>query len=172
MLNLSDKRRKPYQKKKERERRKNGLNRFETRLSMVAKFPDTSRHRDQGRAETQTKARGCRGEGRGERDKYSNVVFMEVHRRGALEGAATRRRHCFPRSGNILGSWSRSTLIPRLLSTRIFNFHCRRRTSYRMHRERPPTTSHFHPLLPSPQPQPLPLSTPSALCMRKTETSR
>lgn len=81
---------------------------------MVAKFPDTSRHRDQGRAETQTKARGCRGEGRGERDKYSNVVFMEVHRRGALEGAATRRRHCFPRSGNILGSWRKPGVVPLL----------------------------------------------------------
>lgn len=65
-LSNTNKRKKAYQRKKEKKKR---LNRFETRLSMVAKFPDTSRHRDQGRAESRQKRVAVGEEGRGERRK-------------------------------------------------------------------------------------------------------
>ena len=66
-------------------------------------------------------------------DKYSNVVFMEVHRHAG--GLIDAKAALFSRLGNILKS-AGGNLLPLVpppflpVSSRIFNFHCRRRASY------------------------------------------
>lgn len=86
-------------------------------LPMVAKFPDTSGPRQ--RTERQTKARGKGRGGEKERDKYWNVVFMEVHRRGCGGRSDAKAAALFSTLGNILESWRKPSLpllYSRLLS--------------------------------------------------------
>lgn len=107
-------------------------------FSIPVKFPDTppdigTRNRNHKRARRDS---GGRRNG----DKYSNVVFMEVHRHAG--GLIDAKAALFSRVGNILKS-AGGNLLPFVpppflpVSSRIFNFHCRRRASYWMHHELP-----------------------------------